>query len=72
MMLSISSVYVVIIHFFIFKDFIYLIDRDRDSQREREHSRGSGSGRSRLLMEEPDVGLDPITLGSRPAPKADA
>ena len=39
-MLSISSVYVVIIHFFIFKDFIYLFDRDRDSQREREHKQG--------------------------------
>ena len=39
-MLSISSVYVVIIHFFIFKDFIYLFDRDRDSQQEREHKQG--------------------------------
>ena len=34
--------------------------------------RGSGSGRSRLTAEEPDVGLDPITPGSRPEPKADA
>ena len=57
---------------FYFKDFIYLFDRDRDSQREREHSRGSGRGRSRLIAEEPDVGLDPTTLGSRPEPKADA
>ena len=35
-------------------------------------SRGSGGGRSRLTAEEPDVGLDPITLESRPEPKADA
>ena len=34
--------------------------------------RGSGRGRSRLIAEEPDVGLDPITPGSRPEPKADA
>ena len=35
-------------------------------------SRGSGRGRSRPTGEEPDVGLDPITPGSRPEPKADA
>ena len=35
-------------------------------------SRGSGRGRSRLIAEEPDVGLDPITPGSHPEPKADA
>ena len=35
-------------------------------------SRGSGRGRSRPLAEEHDVGLDPVTLGSRPEPKADA
>ena len=35
-------------------------------------SRGRGRGRSRLRAEEPDVGLDPITPGSRPEPKADA
>ena len=35
-------------------------------------SRGSGRGRSRLIVEEPDVGLDPIMPGSRPEPKADA
>ena len=33
--------------------------------------RGSRRGRSRLIAEESDVGLDPITLGSRPEPKAD-
>ena len=33
-------------------------------------SRGNGRGRSRLIAEEPDVGLDTITPGSRPEPKA--
>ena len=28
------------LHFFFFKDFIYLFNRDRDSQREREHKQG--------------------------------
>ena len=35
-------------------------------------SRGSGRGRRRLIVEEPDVGLDPITPGSSPESKADA
>ena len=35
-------------------------------------SRGSGRGRSRPPAEEPDVGLDPGTLGSCPELKADA
>ena len=35
-------------------------------------TRGSGRGRSRFIEEEPDVGLDPIMLGPRPEPKADA
>ena len=40
---------------------------------ERENtSRGSGRGRSRLIEEEPDVGLDPTTSGSLPEPKAHA
>ena len=55
---------------FFFKDFIYL--RERDRQHEREPKQGSGRGRSRLIAEEPDVGLDPITPGSRPEPKAGA
>ena len=33
-------------------------------------SRGNGRGRSRLIEEEPDVGLDPITPGSLPEPEA--
>ena len=35
-------------------------------------SRGSGRGRSRLIAEEPDMGLNPMTPGTRPEPKADA
>ena len=35
-------------------------------------SMGSGIGIIRLLVEEPDVGLDPIMPVSRPEPKADA
>ena len=35
-------------------------------------SRGSGRGRDRLPAEEPNVGLDARTPGSRPEPKADA
>ena len=35
-------------------------------------SKGSGRGRSRLPVEEPDVGLDPRTPGSCPEPKAGA
>ena len=35
-------------------------------------SRGSGRGRSKLIVEEPDVGLDSITPGSHPELKADA
>ena len=46
---------------------------DRETASERgSTSRGGGKGRSRLPAEEPDVGLDPITLGSRPEPKAGA
>ena len=45
-------------------------------QREREHEwRGGAEGEGEadsLLSAEPDVGLDSITLGSRPEPKADA
>ena len=56
---------------FFLKDFIYLFDRETPSERGNT-SRGSGRGRSGLPVEEPDVGLDPITPGSRPEPKADA
>ena len=46
---------------------------ERETASERGNtSRGSEKGRSRLPAKEPDVGLEPITLGSRPEPKADA
>ena len=51
--------------------FIYLTERETASERGNT-SRGSGRGRSRLTVEEPDVGPDPTTPGSRPEPKADA
>jgi len=40
----------------------------RGSGRQREREKEAGSPPSR----EPDAGLDPRTLGSRPKPKADA
>ena len=51
--------------------FIYLTEIETASETGNT-SRGSGRGRSSLPEEEPDVGLDPITSGSRPEPKADA
>ena len=65
------TVYTLILSLFFFKDFIYLFDRE--TARERGNTgRGSGRGSSRLPVEEPDVGLDPRTPGSRPEQKADA
>ena len=60
-------------HFFFFLKilFIHLTERETASER-RNTSRESGRGRSRLLVEEPDVKLEPRTLGSRPELKADA
>ena len=51
--------------------FIYLTEIETASERGNT-SRGSGRGRSSLPVEEPDVGIDPRTPGSRPEPKADA
>ena len=51
--------------------FIYLTEIETASERGNT-SRRSENGRSRLLVEKPDVGLDPVTLGSRPEPTADA
>ena len=62
----------VVLFFFFFKDFIiYLTEIETASERGNT-SRGRGRRRSRLPAEEPDVGLDPATPGSRPEPKADA
>ncbi|XP_057160144.1 cytosolic carboxypeptidase 3 isoform X10 [Ursus arctos] len=52
-------------------DYIYLTEIETASERGNT-SKGSGRGRSRLTAEEPDVGLDPRSPGSRPEPKADA
>ena len=62
--------YVRIYFYFFFKIlFIYLTEIETASERGNTRR---GSGRSRLIAEEPDVGLDPITPGSCPEPKADA
>ena len=48
-------------------------ERERETASERGNtSRGRGRRKSRLIAEEPDMGLDPRTPGSRPEPKADA
>jgi len=55
---------------FFLSDFIYLTQR---GERERAQAGGEAEGEAgSLLSKEPDVGLDPRTLGSRPEPKADA
>ena len=51
--------------------FIYLTERETASERGNTGG-GRGRGRSRLPVEEPDVGLDPRTPGSCPEPKAGA
>ena len=57
---------------YIFLKTFYFIYLTETASERGNTSRGSGRGRSRLLVEEPDVGLDPRTLGSRPELKADA
>ena len=58
--------------FFLFR-FLFIYSPEIETASERGNtSRGSGRGRSRLLVEEPDVGLDPRAPRSRPEPKADA
>lgn len=57
-----------------FKDFIYSLEPERYRER-REREKGERK-RTREkqppLRKEPDMGLDPRTLGSGPEPKADA
>ena len=55
------------IYLFIFKDFIYLFMGDTERERQRHRQLEKQAPRR-----EPDVGLHPRTLGSRPEPKADA
>ena len=55
--------------FFLKISFIYSTEVETASERGNT-SRGSGRGRSRLPTEEPDVGFDPRTPGSRPELKA--
>ena len=58
---------------FFLKIFYLFILTERETASERRNtSRGSGRERSRLPVEEPDVGLDPRTPGSRPELKAGA
>ena len=54
-----------------FRLFIYLFDRQR-WQVGREAGRERGREAGSLLSREPDVGLDPKTLGSWPEQKAEA
>ena len=53
-------------HTLFFKDFlIYLLMRDRERERERERQRHR-QWEKQAPCREPDVGLDPRTLGSHP------
>ena len=60
-----------LISFFLRFLFIFSTEIETASKRGNT-STGSGRGSSRLIAEEPDVGLDPIRAGSHPEPKADA
>ena len=46
--------------------------RDIHRERERERGRDTGRGKKQAPCREPDVGLDPGTLGSCPELKGDA
>ena len=53
--------------FFFFKDFIYLFDRERERERAHKQAERQAKGEGEEgspLSREPDVGLDPRTLGS--------
>ena len=50
-----------------------MIEREREREREKERERQRHRRREKQApSQEPDVGLDPRTPGSRPGPKADA
>jgi len=54
---------------FSFKDFIHLRERPRDRAQGGGGAQGEGESDSPLRVE-PNLGLDPRTLRSRPEPKA--
>ena len=58
--------------FFFFNFFLFFIyDRHTVRERERE-AETQAEGEAGSMHREPDVGLDPGSLGSYPGPKADA
>ena len=65
------EIYRISVYFFkIFKDFTYLFER---KSTHKLQGGAEGEGKAGFpLSREPDVGLDPRTLGSLPEPKADA
>ena len=68
-----TDFFVLIFFSFFFLKILFIYSTEIETASERGNtSRGSGRGRSRLTAEEPDVGLAPRTLGSRPEPQADA
>ena len=55
--------------FFKKNDFIYLFTRDTEREKERQRHR---QREKQAPCREPDAGLDPVTPGSHPGPKAEA
>ena len=58
------------LHFYFFKDFIYLFMRETHTRRERERQRERQAGEKQASCREPDMGLDPKTPGLHPRLKA--
>ena len=58
--------------FFFFLEILFIQQRWRQPAREGTQAGGVGEEKSRLIAEEPDVGLNPIMPGSHPELKADA
>ena len=63
-MLTLQKLFISLYFFKSFYLFIYFRERQRENERERESEAGS------MLSAEPNVGLCPMTLGSRPKPKS--
>ena len=66
-MFVVLTLYIKLVGFFlkIFNIYLFMRDTKRKRQRHRQREKQAPSV-------EPDAGLDPRTLGSRPKPKADA